>query len=57
MNHWKKAERPSVYIENGHVAAMTLAVIDVEKEQDKGGGGHGSKVIVMPFDGEALDLR
>jgi hypothetical protein len=55
LNHWNKAERPSVYIENGHVAAMTLAVIDVEKEQDKGGDGHGSKVIVIPFDGAALD--
>jgi hypothetical protein len=55
VNHWNKAERPSVYIENGHVAAMTLAVIDVEKEQDKGDDDHGSKVIVMPFDGAALD--
>ncbi|MGO8678640.1 MAG: sialate O-acetylesterase [Limisphaerales bacterium] len=55
VNHWNKAERPSVYIQNGHVAAMTLAVIDVEKEQDKGGDGHGSKVIVIPFDGTALD--
>jgi hypothetical protein len=44
-----------VYIENGHVAAMTLAVIDVEKEQDQGNDGHGSKVIVIPFDGAALD--
>jgi hypothetical protein len=55
VNHWNKAERPSVYLENGHVAAMTLAVIDVEKEQDKGNDGHGSKVIVIPFDGAALD--
>lgn len=55
VNHWNKAERPSVYIENGHVAAMTLAVIDVEKQQDKGNDGHGSKVVVIPFDGAALD--
>jgi hypothetical protein len=55
VNHWNKAERPSVYLENGHVAPMTLAVIDVEKEQDKGNDGHGSKVIVIPFDGAALD--
>ena len=54
VNHWNKAERPSVYIENGHVAAFTLAVINVEKEQDKGNDGHGSKVIVIPFDGAAL---
>lgn len=55
VNHWNKVERPSVYIEDGHVIAMTLAAIDVEKEQDKGGDGHGSKVIVIPFDGAALD--
>ena len=55
VNHWNKVERPSVCLENGHVVAMTLAAIDVEKEQDKGGDGHGSKVIVIPFDGAALD--
>lgn len=55
VNHWNNAERPSVYLEDGHVAAMTLAVIDVEKEQDQGNDGHGSKVIVIPFDGAALD--
>jgi hypothetical protein len=55
VNHWNKVERPSVFIENGHVAAMTLAAIDVEKEQDHGNDGHGSKVIVIPFDGAALD--
>jgi alpha-glucosidase len=55
VNHWNKVERPAVYIENGHVVAMTLAAIDVEKEQDRGGDGHGSKVIVIPFDGAALD--
>jgi hypothetical protein len=55
VNRWPKLERPGVYIENGHVAAITLAVIDVEKEQEHGNDGHGSKVIVIPFDGEALD--
>ncbi len=55
VNQWTKLERPGVYIENGHVAAMTFAAIDVEKDQDKGGDGHGSKVIVVPFDGGALD--
>lgn len=55
VNYWNKLERPSVYIENGHVVAMTFAAIDVEKEQDKGNDGHGSKVIVVPFDGAALD--
>jgi hypothetical protein len=55
VNYWNKAERPSVCLENGHVAAITLAVIDVEKDQDKGNDNHGSKVIVIPFDGAALD--
>jgi hypothetical protein len=55
VNHWTKLERPGVYIENGHVAAVTFAVIDVPKEQEHGDDGHGSKIIVVPFDGEALD--
>ncbi len=55
VNHWNKLERPGVLIENGHVAAVTLAVIDVPKEQETGSDGHGSKVIVIPFDGAALD--
>ncbi len=55
VNRWNKLERPGIYIENGHVAAVTLAVIDVEKEQDHGNDGHGSKISVVPFDGAALD--
>jgi len=55
VNHWNKMERPGVYLENGHVAAVTLASIDIPKEQDQGNMPHGSKVIVIPFDGEAFD--
>jgi hypothetical protein len=55
VNHWNKMERPGVYIENGHVAAVTLASIDIPKEQDRGNEPHGSKVLVIPFDGAALD--
>jgi hypothetical protein len=55
VNRWNKMERPSVLVENGHVVAMTLAVIDVAKDDEKGNDGHGSKVIVIPFDGAALD--
>ena len=55
VNQWEKLERPSVFIEDGHVAAVTLAVIDVPKEQEKGNDNHGSKVIVVPFDGAAMD--
>jgi hypothetical protein len=55
VNHWEKMERPGVYIENGHVAAVTLASIDIPKDDDKGNMPHGSKVVVIPFDGAALD--
>ena len=55
VNHWYKLERPGVYLEDGHVVAFTFAVIDVPKEQETGNNGHGSKVIVVPFDGAALD--
>lgn len=55
VNHWNNIERPGVFLENGHVAYFTFAVIDVPKQQDKGNDVHGSKVIVVPFDGAALD--
>lgn len=55
VNRWDKLERPGVVIENGHVVAVTLAVLDVPKNQEKGNDPHGNKVIVIPFDGAALD--
>jgi hypothetical protein len=55
VNHWNKLERPGVYIEDGHVVAVTLAAIDISKEENRGNEPHGSKVIVVPFDGAALD--
>ena len=55
VNHWEKMERPNVYLENGHVKYFTFAVIDVPKEEDKGNDNHGSKVLVVPFDGGAFD--
>lgn len=54
-NHWNKLERPGVVIEDGHVTAMTFAVTDTPKESQLGSNGHGSKVIVVPFDGAAMD--
>lgn len=53
-NNWTKLERPNVYIEDGTIKAVTFAVIDVEKEEDFGNDSHGSKIIVVPFDGEAV---
>lgn len=55
VNRWDKLERPGVVIENGHVVAVTLAVLDVPKNLEKGNDRFGSKVIVIPFDGAALD--
>ncbi|MCX6880356.1 MAG: glycoside hydrolase family protein [Verrucomicrobia bacterium] len=55
VNHWHKLERPGVLIENGHVTAITLAALDTPKEEQPGNNGHGSKIIVIPFDGAALD--
>jgi hypothetical protein len=55
VNHWNKLERPGVLLEKGHVTALTFAVIDVPKEEETPGSHHGSKIIVVPFDGAAMD--
>jgi hypothetical protein len=55
VNHWDKIERPGVIMKDGHVAYFTFAVLDVPKDEEKGNDRHGSKVIVVPFDGAALD--
>jgi hypothetical protein len=55
VNHWDKIERPAVFLENGHVTHFTFAVLDVPKDDENGNDNHGSKVIVVPFDGAALD--
>jgi hypothetical protein len=55
VNHWDKIERPAVILEKGHVAYFTFAVLDVPKEQERGNDNHGSKVIVVPFDGVKFD--
>lgn len=55
VNHWHKLERPGVVLDGGHVVALSLAVLDVAKERQPGNNGHGSKIIVVPFDGAAFD--
>jgi hypothetical protein len=55
VNHWNKIERPAVVLENGHVTCFTFAVLDVPKNEERGNDTHGSKVIVVPFDGASLD--
>jgi MYXO-CTERM domain-containing protein len=56
VNKWNKMERPGVLLENGNVTRVTWAVSDVDKNNDiPAGSNHGSKVIVVPFDGVAFD--
>jgi hypothetical protein len=56
VDHWYKMERPNLVLENGHVTYVTFAVSDVDKNNQIGAGSdHGSKVIVIPFDGAQLD--
>ena len=53
---WYKMERPGVVLENGHPTHLTWAVSDVDKDnQIPGNSNHGSKIIVVPFDGVAFD--
>ncbi|MCX6997440.1 MAG: glycoside hydrolase family protein [Kiritimatiellaeota bacterium] len=55
VNHWHKLERAGVLLENGHVTHFTFAVVDVPKDRECGNDAHGSKIIVVPFDGAAMD--
>ena len=55
VNHWDKIERPGVLLDDGHVAYFTFAVLDVPKDQELANDNHGSKVIVVPFDGVKFD--
>ena len=55
-NQWYKMERPGVVLEDGHPTHITWAVSDVDKDnQIPGNSNHGSKIIVVPFDGVAFD--
>jgi len=51
IEDWFTVQRPTVYVENGLVKAFNFSVIDVHKGQDQGNDNHGSKIIVVPFDG------
>ncbi len=53
---WYKMERPGVVLQDGHPTHITWAVSDVNKDNEiPGGSNHGSKIIVVPFDGVAFD--
>ncbi|QBG46767.1 hypothetical protein EGM51_04925 [Verrucomicrobia bacterium S94] len=54
-NDWNIVQRPTVYTENGMVKAFNFSVIDVHKGKDRGSDNHGSKIIVVPFDGDGFN--
>jgi len=55
-NAWYKMERPGVVLENGHPMYITWAVADVDKDNMvTAGSNHGTKIVVVPFDGVAFD--
>ena len=55
VNKWKMMERPGVYLENNEVKAFTFAVIDVTNQEERSNDLHGSKVFVVPFDGQKFN--
>jgi MYXO-CTERM domain-containing protein len=55
-SQWYKMERPSVVLQDGHPTHITWAVSDVDKDnQVLPGTNHGTKIVVVPFDGVAFD--
>ena len=55
-SQWYKMERPGVVLEDGHPTHITWAVSDVDKDnQVLPGTPHGTKIVVVPFDGVAFD--
>lgn len=50
--NWFTVQRPTVYTEEGKVKAFNFSVIDTHKGKDRGNDSHGSKVMVVPFDGK-----
>lgn len=54
IEDWYTVQRPTVYMENGVVKAFNFSVIDVFKGKDLANDNHGSKIMVLPFDGIAF---
>jgi len=55
VNDWEFIERPTAYVEDGHVTHFIFSVLDVHKGRDLANDNHGSKIVVVPFDGVAFD--
>ncbi len=54
-NRWSTVQRPTVYTEDGLVKCFNFSVIDVHKGRDRGDDDHGSKIVIVPFDGAAFN--
>ncbi|HET7540872.1 MAG TPA: MYXO-CTERM sorting domain-containing protein [Polyangiaceae bacterium] len=55
-SQWYKMERPGVVLQDGHPTHITWAVSDVDKDnQVLPGTNHGTKIVVVPFDGVSFD--
>ncbi|MGJ8658342.1 MAG: glycoside hydrolase family protein [Cellulophaga fucicola] len=55
VNNWAMVQRMTVYVENGHPTHFLFSVIDVHKGKDKANDNHGSKIVIVPFNGKAFD--
>ncbi len=55
VEDWYTVQRPTVYMQDSIVKAFNFSVLDVHKGQDIGDDENGSKIIVIPFDGEGFN--
>jgi hypothetical protein len=42
-------------MDDGHITHMIFAVADVDNNDISANSNHGSRIIVVPFDGERFD--
>ncbi len=54
VNAWKTVQRPTAFVENGHLRAFNFSVIDSGKGGDGPNDNHGSKIVVVPIDTEGF---
>lgn len=55
VNEWGIVQRMTVHVSAGHPSHFLFSVIDVLKGQDGPNDMHGSKIVIVPIDGESLD--
>ena len=54
VENWYTVQRATVYTEDNRIKAFNFSVIDVHKGQDGANDENGSKIMVVPFDGEGF---